>query len=283
MKKLAVVIDSTGMDIPNMNQYDDIYMQPLSITFGDTTYTDIIDLAPETFYEMIQTDSSHPTTSQPVLGEIIETFEKLLKDYQNILCISVSSLLSGTYSGFAQAVQMLETDRIVVIDTLTAGPIEFLLAEHALSLSEQNVPFNEIVDSVQQHTPEAKLFVYIDTLTYLARSGRLSGAKALIGNLIQMKTNLAFRHGKPEVIDRVRTARKAIFKMVDSALTELDSKTKTLYLVYSTAKRPEILDELRSYISQKVPHISFRETIIPAVLGCNSGPGGIGVTFVNTL
>lgn len=283
MKKLAVVIDSTGMDIPNMNQYDDIYMQPLSITFGDTTYTDIIDLAPETFYEMIQTDSSHPTTSQPVLGEIVETFEKLLKDYQNILCISVSSLLSGTYSGFAQAVQMLETDRIVVIDTLTAGPIEFLLAEHALSLSEQNVPFNEIVDSVQQHTSEAKLFVYIDTLTYLARSGRLSGAKALIGNLIQMKTNLAFRHGKPEVIDRVRTARKAIFKMVDSALTELDAKTKTLYLVYSTAKRPEILDELRSYISQKVPHISFRETIIPAVLGCNSGPGGIGVTFVNTL
>lgn len=283
MKKLAVVIDSTGMDIPHMNQYDDIYMQPLSITFGNTTYTDIIDLAPETFYEMIQTDSSHPTTSQPVLGEIIETFEKLLKDYQNILCISVSSLLSGTYSGFAQAVQMLETDRIVVIDTLTAGPIEFLLAEHALRLSEQNVPFNEIVDSVHQHTPEAKLFVYIDTLTYLARSGRLSGAKALIGNLIQMKTNLAFRHGKPEVIDRVRTARKAIFKMVDSALAEFDSKTKTLYLVYSTAKRPEIFDELRSYISQKIPHISFRETIIPAVLGCNSGPGAIGLAFVNGL
>lgn len=283
MKKLAIVIDSTGVDVSRIEQHKDIYMQPLSITFGDTTYTDIIDLAPETFYDMIQTNPNHPTTSQPAIGEIIKTLDQLLNEYQNILCITVSSLLSGTHAGFSQAVHMLESDRITIIDTLTAGPIEFLLAEHALKLSEEGIAFHDIVASVQAYTPEAKLFVYIDTLTYLARSGRLSGAKALVGNLIQMKTNLAFRHGKPEVIDRVRTARKAIFKMADSALAELDAKTKTLYLVYSTAKRPDVLDELRNYISEKLPHISFRENIIPAVLGCNSGPGAIGLTFVNTL
>lgn len=283
MKKLAVIIDSTGVDISRINQNADIYMQPLSITFGDTTYTDIIDLNPETFYEMIQTNPHHPSTSQPVLGEIIETFERLLKEYKNILCISLTSQLSGTYSGFLQAIQLLETDRIAVVDTKITGPAELLLAEYALQLSEQNFNFVDIVKSVNQHINFAKLFIYIDTLTYLAKSGRLSSAKALVGNLIQMKTNLAFRNGKPEVIDRVRTAKKGIFKMIDAAIAECDVKTKTLYLVYSSAKRPEILDEIHNYILEKLPFVSIRETIIPAVLGCNSGPGGIGLTFINQL
>lgn len=280
-KSLAILVDSTGIDVNLLGQNADIYMQPLSITFGSETFTDIIDIKAETFYEMLATNPNHPTTSQPIIGEVINQLESLLTQYENILCISLTGKLSGTFSSFTQAAEMISSDRIKVVDTEITGPSELLLAEHALSLSKHDVPFLEIVEIIQNLISQTHLFVYIDTLTYLARSGRLSGAKALVGNLIQMKTLLAFRDGKPEVIGRVRTAKKAMLQMLDAALSELSPKTKTLYTFYADSSRPSMMDEIQQYIISKFPHINIRETIIPAVLGTNSGPGGYGISFVN--
>lgn len=282
-KPLAVLVDSTGADVNRLNQNENIYIQPLSITFGTETFTDIIDLKPDAFYEMLKTNPQHPITSQPVIGEVVHHLTELLEQYENILCISLSSQLSGTYSGFVQAAEMVDATRIHVIDTENTGPLEWLLAEHALMLAEQGQSFNAITKTMQELVQHARVFVYIDTLTYLAKSGRLSGAKALVGNIIQMKTNLAFRNGKPEVIDRIRTAKKAVFQMVDSALSELNEHTQTLYIGYADSSRPDFLDEIRSYIISRKPNINIREMIIPAVLGNNAGPGGYGVSYINGL
>lgn len=282
-KPLAVLVDSTGVDINLLQTNSDMYIQPLSITFGSETFTDIIDLSPEGFYELLKTNPHHPITSQPVIGEVVNHLTELLQSYDNVLCISVSSQLSGTYSGFVQAAEMVDSEHIQAIDTENTGPLEWILAEHALMLSQQGVPFKTIVQTIQELVQKARLFVYIDTLTYLAKSGRLSGAKALVGNLIQMKTNLVFRNGKPEVIDRIRTAKKAIFQMVDAALAELSEHTKTLYIGYADSTRPALVDDIQSYIKEKFPNITIRETIIPAVLGNNSGPGAYGIAYVNGL
>lgn len=282
-KPLAVLVDSTGADINLLNTNPDIYLQPLSITFGSDTFTDIIDLNPNNFYEMLKTNPNHPITSQPVIGEVVNHLTELLESYENILCISVSSQLSGTYSGFVQAAEMVDATRIYAIDTEHTGPLEWLLAEHALTLSQQGLDFNAIKQAIQEAVQHARLFVYIDTLTYLAKSGRLSGAKALVGNLIQMKTNLVFRNGKPEVIDRIRTAKKALFQLIDSALAELSEQTKTLYIGYADTTRPALVDDIQLYIKAKFPHLNIREIIIPAVLGNNCGPGGYGITYVNGL
>lgn len=282
-KPLAVVVDSTGVDVHLLNINEDIYLQPLSITFGTETFTDIIDLKPEAFYKMLQENANHPITSQPVIGEVVEHITTLLEKYENILCISVSQHLSGTYAGFVQAAEMIDATRIHVIDSAHTGPIEWILAEHALTLAHAGDSFHTVTEKVQALTQNARLFVYIDTLTYLAKSGRLSGAKALVGNLIQMKTNLVFRSGRPEVISRVRTAKKAIFQMLDAALAELEEHTKTLYIGYADSTRPALVDDVRAYITAHAPHVTVREMIIPAVLGNNSGPGGYGIAYVNGL
>lgn len=282
-KPLAVLVDSTGTDINLLNKHEDIHLQPLSITFGTETFSDIIDLKPEVFYEMLKTNPNHPITSQPVIGEVVNHMTELLEAYENILCISLTSKLSGTYSGFVQAAEMVDSSRINVIDTENTGPLEWILAEHALLLSEQGHDFSSITNTIQDFVQHSRLFVYIDTLTYLAKSGRLSGAKALVGNLIQMKTSLVFRDGKPEVLNRVRTAKKAIFQMLDSALLELNEHTKTLYVGYADSVRPDFLDDIRAYILNHSPEINIREMIIPAVLGNNAGPGGYGIAFVNGL
>lgn len=282
-KQLAILIDSTGIDNSRIETHPDIYMQPLSITFGHTTYTDLIDIKPETFYEMLKTHPDHPFTSQPVIGEVITQFEKLLTQYEHILVLSLTSKLSGTYSGFIQAAEIVGSQNIHIIDTQCTGPSAFIIAEHALSLLEEGFSVDAIVLRIQSLVPNMQLFVYIDTLSYLARSGRLSGAKALVGNLIQMKTNLVFHDGKPEIINRVRTAKKAISQMVDAALSTMDSKTQTLYLCYADFKRPEVCDDIKHYILSKRPSLFIRETIIPAVLGNNSGPGGLAISYVNTL
>ncbi|MGL4662918.1 MAG: DegV family protein [Culicoidibacterales bacterium] len=282
-KPLAVLVDSTGADIKLLDAHQDIYLQPLSITFGTETFSDITELKPEQFYEMLKANANHPITSQPVIGEVVNHLTELLESYENVLCISLSSKLSGTYSGFVQAAEMVNSEHIRVIDTEHTGPLEWILAEHAIALAQSGTDFLTIVDTIQNHIQHSRLYVYIDTLTYLAKSGRLSGAKALVGNLIQMKTNLVFREGKPEVIDRIRTAKKAIFQLVDSALDELTEQTQTLYIGYADSTRPAFVDDIQAYILNKFPNLHIRETIIPAVLGNNSGPGGYGITYVNGL
>lgn len=282
-KPLAVLVDSTGVDVNLLDNNADIYMQPLSITFGNETFTDVIDLKPEAFYEMLKTNPNHPITSQPIIGEVVNKMESLLERYENILCLSLSGQLSGTFSGFVQAAEMTDPSRIVAIDSKHTGPIEWILAEQALILSEQGLSFQMIAEKISNYVNEARLFVYIDTLTFLAKSGRLSGAKALVGNLIQMKTNLIFRDGKPDVLDRIRTAKKATFQLLDSALSELSEHTKTLYIGYADVTRPDFVDEMKSYILQRFPSLNIREMIIPAVLGNNAGPGGYGVAYVNGL
>lgn len=282
-KPLAILVDSTGIDVHLLEKNSDIYMQPLSITFGDQTFTDVTELSPGNFYDMLRTNPNHPITSQPVIGEVVNHLSELLEQYENILCISISSQLSGTFSGFVQAAEMTDPSRIKAIDSLHTGPVEWILAEHALALSNAGMAFPEVVETIEKCVTQSRLFVYIDTLTFLAKSGRLSGASALVGNLIQMKTNLIFKEGKPEVLGRIRTAKKAVFNMIDSALSELSDQTKTLYIGYADSSRPAFLDEMRSYINQKFPELHIREMIIPAVLGNNAGPGGYGIAYVNGL
>lgn len=280
---LAIIVDSTGVDMHLLNEFQNIYLQPLSINFGSKSYIDIIEMKPEDFYNELTSNPVHPTTSQPAVGAIVDQLNLLLEKYENIICLSVSSDISGTYSGFSSAIQMTSPDRIRVFDTKSCGPGIWIAAEYADSLSKFGKSFVEICDTIAFYLTNIEVFVYIDTLTYLAKSGRLSGATALIGNLIQMKTNIKFQDGRPVVIDRIRTAKKAMFTMVDNALAQTTSATKNLYVGYASANRPPVLDDVIKYIHERRPDLDLREIIIPAVLGNNSGPGAIGICFVRDL
>ena len=272
---VAVVVDSTA-DIPRpIREELGITVVPLMILFGSEQFRDGVDLSDDEFYARLVEGTVHPTTSQPSAGDFAEAYGRLAQDHDGIISIHLSGKLSGTVRSAQQAVEMVPDVPIRVIDSGSVSMGLGFLGVEAAQMAKAGQGLDEIAAAIEGMVSNVVLWAVLDTLKYLERGGRIGRGRAFLGTLLNVKPLISVRD---EVIplERVRTHRKAIARMVELASAE--GPYKHLAVLYSTGK--EYADELASQLDGIHPRSEIIVSQLTGVIGVHGGPGVLGVTGI---
>lgn len=278
MSRVAIVIDSASDMPPAVAARQGIIIVPLYVSFGAETFRANVDLTTDQFWErMLAPGAPFPTTAASSPGDFKSAFEAAFAaGAEAIVCITVSDALSGTYKSARVAAGMLADREIHVIDSRTASMGFGMLGQIAAELAEEGVSAAEIARVVEARKADVDLFVAIDTLEYLKRGGRISGAKAAVGSMLSVKLIITVIDGVVDSADRVRTRAKARERTLE-LLTQRPLERATV--LHTTQADVE---EFRDAFQQRSGLESSRlqtMTVGPSV-GPHLGPGCVGATIL---
>ncbi len=281
MSKVAIVTDSTAyIPIPLMKQLN-ISVVPLVVIWGDETYEDGVDISPNEFYIRLQTSKIIPTTSQATVISMTNTFERLLEQDYDILGIFISSHLSGTIDSARQAREMLRKgkEKVEILDsqaTTMAMGWPVLTAARAAMAGENLANCQKLAEKTRDQT--GVLFV-VETLEYLRRGGRIGGAQAMLGTILKVKPLLELQDGKIEPVEKIRTKRKALERMLDLAEEKMGGNSPIRLATVHANAEEEALALLETARHRFNPVESLQSPLSP-VIGTHAGPGTVALAFV---
>lgn len=278
---IKIIADSTCY-LPQeyINKYK-VSIASLNVLINGKSYRET-DLANDWFYNEMTKSPTTPTSSQPSIEELYSIVESLVKDGDDIVGIFLSSDMSGTFSTSNLVKNMILENypnaKIVMIDSrsncMQAG---FAILEAAKAASE-NKSLYEVV-SIAKNVIENSKFIFVpETLEYLKKGGRIGGAAALFGSLLQIKPILTVEDGKTTVFTKVRTKKKAIDKIVNTVL-EQNSKTPIKGLIVHHINCESEGEELANRLKSTLGLDSIKIQSIGPIIGLHVGPGSIGVAY----
>jgi len=279
--RIAVVTDSVSDLEPAEAAERGITVVPLYVTFGNREYRAGVDLSSNDFWrELTAAGAAFPKTAAPPPGVFRETFERLFSDgYDDIVYVGVSSKLSATVASAKVARDGMPADtqaRVHIIDSATASMGITLLAQMAVDLAAAGKSPAEMVSEVERRRDDVKLYVMLETLEYLKRGGRISPARAAIGNVLSVKPIITVEDGLVETADRPRTRGKA-----RSRLLELLSEHRLdqVWLLHGEA---DGIDEFAADLANAtgIARDKMSTHLIGASVGPHVGPGAYGAVVL---
>lgn len=280
MMKIAVVVDSTAYLSPAYVKEHNITVLPLSISFDNETYKELVDINIDDFYKKLKKAPELPTSSQPSVGEVEATFNKLAKDYDQILALTLSSDISGTFNTFVSVGQTIEDAEVYVFDSRISARPEAFLVEAAVRMIENGADIDTVIPVLSNLQKSQATYFIVDDLNHLKRGGRLNATSAMVGGILKIKPILVFENGGISIFEKIRTMKKAknrLIELFDEAYAKSNAPLKVS--VFST---PNVLDadELIETLRIKYPEVSLDRSIIGPVIGTHIGPGTIAMTWI---
>lgn len=278
---LKILADSVS-DIPKAIRTQlDIEIVPLEVNFSDGSFKDQIELDSETFFKKLRDTDEVPTTSQVNPGEFIKVFEKHIKAGDEVLLITLSSKLSGTYNAAVTAAGFLEAeDKIHIIDSASVSLGYGLMVVEAAELLQEGYEKDEILKRVRARIDGIENIFIFDTLTYLYKGGRLSASEAVVGGLLNIKPILTVENGLLKPVDKVRGRKKTIQWVVDRMRESgLDFTRKRVALYHG-----DDYEYMMTFKKRLEEELGVKEWIIGEVgpvVGTHSGPGCIAISYVS--
>ena len=277
MTMIKIVTDSTAYLSEEFVQEHDIRVVPLCVHFSHRDYKEGVDLSYEEFYDQLKEATELPTTSQPSAGEFHEVFQELAAAGHEIVAITISSRLSGTWNSAMAAKEMLPEAEISVIDSLSTAIGLQLMVEAAVEAIESGASRQKVLGRVEEIRDKILVLFVVDTLEYLAKGGRIGNAKAFLGTLLKVKPILVLQDGAIEPYEQVRSKGKAKARMLEIASEHLDGKAPEAKVAITQALVPEEAAALAQQLQAMLgcPQPSIRP--VGPVIGTHTGPGVIGV------
>ncbi|MBO0702072.1 MAG: DegV family protein [Candidatus Dormibacteraeota bacterium] len=268
---VAIVTDSTS-DLPGeLAGRLGVTVVPLTLTLEGTSYRDGVDIGPDDFYRKLERSGGLATTSQPSIGEFSEVYKRLLADHDQVLSLHISSRLSGTAGSAQQAADMVDADRITVVDTQVVSMALGLAVLVAHRVISQGADAHEAADRTRQVVDGMKVYCVVDTLEYLHRGGRIGRAGALLGSMLQVKPVLAVQDGVVTPLERVRTKERALKRLITLA----ESVGDQLCAIVGQAVAPESATRLVDAIAPRCE--TLMELPLGPTVGTHAGPGTVGL------
>ncbi len=277
MPSVHLVCDSTADLDPAFRAAHTVRVVPLKVIFGDETFADGVDITAEDFYARLAAPGPFPRTSQPTPSEFEDVFRELGADGGTIICTTISADLSGTYASATQARAALPDLDIRVIDTRSVAVGHYAAVREAVRIIESGGDADAVVDGIAAVRSTDKVLFTVETLEFLRRGGRIGGARALLGSVLDIKPILEIRDGVIEPVGRVRTYPRAIDRVVEEC-RQAAGAWGGAEVVVAHANRPRIAAELVERLRPLVPGEPAL-TVVGPVVGCHSGPGAIGLGF----
>ncbi len=271
--KILLVTDSTAY-IPEkvINRYPFIKIVPLTVNFEDVSIEDNVNNN-EFFVEKIKSSKNLPSSSRPSPKLFIEVFKSALEKGQEVICVTISSKFSGTYESAAAAAKELGEDKISVIDSELSVAGLYYLVEQAAEQVTLGLSREKIVDNINKKIDTIKIYLVPESLEYLKKGGRIGGAKAFLGTIMNIKPVLYLHDGIIDAFDKVRTMKKAYQLIVK----EMPSYTKRVTVAHLMAD--EKAEKLKKLIEKEAPHVEVEIIELGPVIGMHVGPGTIGAIF----
>jgi DegV family protein with EDD domain len=277
MPSVHLVCDSTADLDPAFRAAHEVRVVPLKVIFGDETFADGVDISAEQFYKRLAAPGPFPRTSQPTPAEFEDVFRELGADGGTIVCTTISADLSGTFASATQARAALPELDIRVVDTRSVAVGHYAAVREAVRVNESGGDADAVVAAIAAVGSTDKVLFTVETLEFLRRGGRIGGARAMLGSVLDIKPILEIRDGVIEAVGRVRTYPRAIDRVVEEC-RQAAAAWGGADLVIAHADRPRIAAEL---VERMRPLVSSEPalTVVGPVVGCHSGPGAIGVGF----
>lgn len=275
---IRIITDSTADFPQNEAQALGLRVIPLQVNIDGEMYRDGLDLEPESFYEMLAEAKNLPTTSQPSPEQFLTEFEQAKQADDEVVCITLSGELSGTLQSAMIAREEVGYAPIHIVDSRNVTLAEQLLVRRACNLASAGLTAADITQDLEAARERIRLLAIVDTLKYLHKGGRLSGAAALAGGLLGVKPVVGITDGKLGMMGKARGmagAYVALFKLIEEqgGIDEAEP-----YLVGYTGSRAQATPFVR-FVSQNLG--LERPPVLPigTVIGTHAGPGAAGIAF----
>lgn len=278
---IRILADSTCYLPKEYIEKYNISIASLNVILNNKNYREI-DIENTWFYNEMAKSPSIPTSSQPSIDELYNIIENLVKDGHDVVCVFISSDMSGTYSSSHLVKEMIiekyPNANIRLIDSRSNCMQAGYAILEAARAADDNRSLDEVVDIANNVINNSRFIFVPDVLDYLKKGGRIGGASALLGSILQIKPILTVENGKTTVFTKVRTKKKAIDKIVESVIEQNNKKQiKELIVHHINCENEglELAEKLRSALN--LSEVKLQS--IGPIIGLHVGPGSIGVAY----
>ncbi len=273
---IKLLVDSAS-DCRAEDNIIDLYI-PIAINIDGKEYLDGVDIDSDTFYKLLISSKTFPHTSQPSAQAFAEIFEEIKKSGDELICLLISSELSGTYQGAMIAKSMVDCDNIHIVDTRGATHMIGILAQYARTLIDDGASASEIVEKCENLKSRIKVIAGVDTLEYLRRGGRLSNASAIVGTIANIKPIVTVTpEGKVESVGKCLGRPKAMQYITDKVKEFRIDSNFPMYSLYTYGEENcELLEEKLTAEGFSIE----KRLQVGSTIGTHVGPGVYGVLFV---
>ena len=278
LTQIHIVTDSTcDLTDAEIKQHG-IHMVPLSVQIDDTTYTDRVNLQPDTFIELMKKAENLPKSSQPAPGVFKEIYDELGKDGSQVISIHMTGGMSGTYQSASQAAEMSDTDVTVIDSRYIAFGLAFQLRE-AIRLRDAGASVEEIVAGVNKVRENTRLFVVLDTLENMVKGGRIGKGKAVVSSLLNIKPIGHLDIGEVTICAKPRSYKQ----VVKFLISEFEKDTKGKVVKSVGVSHANSMDTLVNPLIDQLRAIGYTGEIDLAytspVISTHTGEGAIGFMY----
>jgi len=278
MPKVAIVTDSTAYIPEKMVKEYSISVAPQVLIWGEEIYEDGVDIFPDEFYSRLANTDIMPTTSQVTPKSFEKIFSNLLAHDFEILAILVSDLLSGTIGSAIQVKEGLPEAPIEIVNSQTVAMSLGFQALQAARAAADGASLAECKQIAEQARNHVGVVFAVDTLEFLHRGGRIGGASRFLGAALNLKPILEVTEGKIEAIERVRTRKKSLNRLVELVEERL-SGVEPVRIASLHANAPEDAQYLLEMSVEKFNPVETIFSEVSPVVGTHAGPGTVGLAY----
>jgi DegV family protein with EDD domain len=277
----AIVTDSTACMPAELIERYAIEIVPVNIIFGGRTFTDSLEKDTSAFYDLLRRSTDRPTTAAPSPGRYAEAIARAARRADTVLCITVSKQFSAMYDSARQAIAMLQAETpqldARLLDSRNAAMAQGFVVLEAARAAASGATLEAVVARADAMTRRVTLLAMLDTLDYLARSGRVPRVAAWAAGMLRVKPIVRFSVDGIKLIARARTRPRAIDELVRRAGALAGSGR--VHLAIHHANAPHDAAELLRRLESRLDLVEAHITEFTQVMGVHTGPGLLGAAF----
>jgi DegV family protein with EDD domain len=278
MTSIAVVVDSTAFMPRELLEQYHIHVVPNVVNWGTQSYRDGVDIQPSEFFERLKTDPVQPTTAVAAVGEFHDVYARAAASADAVVGVHLSAKLSGTYSAAMQAKAMLPDRRIEIVDSQSTAMALGFVALAAARAATDGASVEQVVKAAENTIPHVGLLFTLETLEYLKRGGRIGAAAAFLGNLFDTKPILELKDGRVEPMERVRSKKKAVNRILEVMEERTRGKTPLRLATIQAAANEEAAALLET-ARQRLGAVEAILAEASPTVAVHAGPGTVGLAW----
>lgn len=282
MAKVAITTDSNSGITQAVGKEMGVYVLPMPFIIGDETYYEDISLTQKSFYEKLNADVSISTT-QPSPDAILSMWDELLRDYDSIIHIPMSSGLSGSCQTATMLVREEEYEgKVFVVDNQRISVTQRQSVIDAKLMADEGMEAKDIYDVLMRDKLEASIYIMVDTLKYLKKGGRITPAAAALGTILRLKPVLQIQGEKLDAFAKARTVNQAKSMMINAIKSDIDKRfggdANGVWLQIAHTDNDEEAMNFKSEILSEFPGYPQEDIVIAPLslsVSCHIGPGAL--------
>ncbi|MBC5714627.1 DegV family protein [Roseburia sp. BX1005] len=280
MSRVAVVSDSNSGIAQQEAKELGVYILPMPFFVNNETFFEDVDLTQEEFYNRLK-EGCEISTSMPSIASVTELWDELLKEYDEIVHIPMSSGLSSSYE--TAAMLALDYDgKVFVVNNQRISVTQRQSVLDAKALAEQGYQASAIKEILEREKFESSIYIMVDTLAYLKKGGRITPAAAALGTLLRLKPVLQIQGEKLDAFAKARTVKQAKSMMIDAMKNDFtnrfdDPEGKNMYLEMAYTHDLEAAEEFKKEVQAAFPGSEIIMNPLSLSVSCHIGPGALAV------